>query len=226
MCQPGRPRPHGDSHAGSPGFADFHSAKSTGDRLRSSTSTARARALEQLLERAVRQRPVLGQRVDLEVHALALDHVRVAVGDQLCDQRNHLVDPLGGARFVVGAEDVEAVEGTAKGALELGDQRGLGGAVIAGASDDLVLDVGDVADVVHGEAAPCEVAPDRVERDLLAAVAQVRHLVGSRAADVHRHASFDARHEVDLRSSRSVVEPQHPFEANRPAFRVRRDSAA
>ncbi len=38
MCQPGRPFPHGESHAGSPGLADFQSAKSTGLRLRSSTS--------------------------------------------------------------------------------------------------------------------------------------------------------------------------------------------
>ncbi len=39
MCQPGRPLPHGESHDGSPGFADFHSAKSAGSRLRESTST-------------------------------------------------------------------------------------------------------------------------------------------------------------------------------------------
>ena len=39
MCQPGRPGPHGLSHEGSPGFAAFHSAKSIGSRLRSSTST-------------------------------------------------------------------------------------------------------------------------------------------------------------------------------------------
>ena len=28
MCQPGRPLPQGLSHAGSPGLADFHKAKS------------------------------------------------------------------------------------------------------------------------------------------------------------------------------------------------------
>jgi hypothetical protein len=39
MCQPGRPFPHGDSQKGSAGFADFHSAKSAGFFLRSSTST-------------------------------------------------------------------------------------------------------------------------------------------------------------------------------------------
>ena len=39
MCQPGRPRPHGESQAGSPGLAAFHSTKSSGSRLPGSTST-------------------------------------------------------------------------------------------------------------------------------------------------------------------------------------------
>ena len=39
MCQPGRPGPHGEGHDGSPGLDAFHSAKSSGSRLRSSTST-------------------------------------------------------------------------------------------------------------------------------------------------------------------------------------------
>jgi len=39
MCHPGRPGPHGLGHAGSPGLAAFHSAKSAGERLRSSTAT-------------------------------------------------------------------------------------------------------------------------------------------------------------------------------------------
>ena len=60
MCQPGRPGPHGESHTGSPGFAAFQSAKSTGLRLRLVDVDARAGGLEQLLERAVRQRAVAG----------------------------------------------------------------------------------------------------------------------------------------------------------------------
>ena len=39
MCQPGRPAPHGDSQAGSPGLAIFHSTKSSGSRLPKSIST-------------------------------------------------------------------------------------------------------------------------------------------------------------------------------------------
>ncbi len=38
MCQPGRPGPHGLSHAGSPGLAAFQSAKSSGLRFCSPTS--------------------------------------------------------------------------------------------------------------------------------------------------------------------------------------------
>ena len=39
MCQPGRPGPTATPTSGSPGFAAFHSAKSTGLRFSSSTST-------------------------------------------------------------------------------------------------------------------------------------------------------------------------------------------
>ena len=39
MCHPGRPFPHGESHAGSPGLACFQSTKSSGSRLDSSIST-------------------------------------------------------------------------------------------------------------------------------------------------------------------------------------------
>ena len=40
MCQPGRPRPHGASHAvSSPSFCAFQSAKSSGSSLRSAPST-------------------------------------------------------------------------------------------------------------------------------------------------------------------------------------------
>ena len=39
MCQPGRPSPYGSNgHFGSPGLANFHSAKSSGSSFCSSTS--------------------------------------------------------------------------------------------------------------------------------------------------------------------------------------------
>src|SRR5579863_633940 len=39
MCQPGRPSPHGEVQEGSPGLARFHSTKSKGSSLASSTCT-------------------------------------------------------------------------------------------------------------------------------------------------------------------------------------------
>ena len=68
---------------------------------------------------------------------------------------------------------------------------------------------------VHVEAAPHEIAPDRVEHDLLAAVPEVRHVVRRRAAHVHRHLPVDARHEVDLGALSGVVDAEHASEASR-----------
>ena len=39
MCQPGRPGPQGEGHAGSPGLACFHTTKSSGSCLNSSICT-------------------------------------------------------------------------------------------------------------------------------------------------------------------------------------------
>ena len=39
VCHPGRPGPQGEGHDGSPGLAFFHSTKSRGERLLTSTST-------------------------------------------------------------------------------------------------------------------------------------------------------------------------------------------
>ena len=148
MCQPGRPGPHGDGHSGSPGFAAFHSAKSSGLRFALVDLDTRAGALEQVVERAVRERAVVGQRRDLEVHALAFDHVRVARGDELGDELLHLLDELGRVRHLVGAQHAEPVE--LRPSTRPRTAPASSGSVVprfVGPADDLVLDVGDVAHV-------------------------------------------------------------------------------
>ena len=212
MCQPGRPGPHGDGHSGSPGFAAFHSAKSSGLRFSSSTST-RARAFEEVFGATVRERAVVGQRRDLEVDALALDHVRAARGDQLGDQLLHLLDEVGRVRHVVGPQHVEPVELLPVGRLVGARELAFGRAPLVGPADDLVLDVGDVADVGDRVAPPLQVAPDHVERHRGAAVTDVRNVVDGRAADVHRHLARPARHELDLGARGGVEDPQHGLEA-------------
>ena len=105
MCQPGRPRPQGDSHhVSSPGLFAFQSAKSRGSSLsgfaRSCSSTWSGRWPE--------SGAVLGIAADAEVD-VAVGRVRVAVADQLLDQRDDLGDRLGRLRLEVGPAEPEQV---------------------------------------------------------------------------------------------------------------------
>ena len=82
--------------------------------------------------------------------------------------------------------------------LELARQLRLGRAALGGAGDDLVLDVGDVADEAHVEPTPLEVATNRVVHDRRAAVPDVRDVVDGRAADVDRDLAGLTRDELDV----------------------------
>ena len=77
--------------------------------------------------------------------------------------------------------------------FELVGELGLGRAPFGRSSDDLVLDVGDVADEAHLEPAPLEVLPDRVVDDRGAPMPDVRDVVDGRSADVDRHAPGSRR---------------------------------
>ena len=109
MCQPGRPGPHGDGHAGSPGLADFQSAKSSGIVLALVDVDARAGTLTKIVDVAVHECAVVVEAIDVEVHAAALDGVRVAAVDEQRDDVDHLRHVLGGPRSKVGRRDPEAV---------------------------------------------------------------------------------------------------------------------
>ena len=106
MCQPGRPAPHGESQRGSPGFAAFHSTKSSGSRLASSTSTRAPGA--QVVELLAGQ---LAVAVETSRHAntdvAVRGDVRIALLDQLLDHRDDLGHVLGGPRLEVRAQHAE-----------------------------------------------------------------------------------------------------------------------
>ena len=71
-----------------------------------------------------------------------------------------------------------------------------------GAVDDLVVDVGDVADVVDLEAARAQMARHQIEGDEGAAVADVDEVVDRRAADVEADlAGHERRESIFLRES-------------------------
>ena len=78
MCQPGKPRPHGESHSCwrcTPGVVSFQSAKSAGWRF---LDVLHAAAGGELVEVEAGEVGVAGERRDVEVDAV-VDHVGVAL---------------------------------------------------------------------------------------------------------------------------------------------------
>ena len=121
---------------------------------------------------------------------MAFRRVGVAARDQPLDERDHLHDVLGGAGFNARRQ---ATDG---GGVRMELRRGLfgklpdGDALLRRAGVDLVVNVGDVANVFH-MIRPVEVAeqPEQhVEHDERARIADMREVVNGRAADIHAHA--------------------------------------
>ena len=106
MCQPGRPGPQGESQTvSSPGLCAFHSAKSSGSRLRAAPSTPSPWSM--LSGRAVGEAAIARVRAHAEVD-VAVGGVGVAAvherGDVVDDRRHR----LGGERLGVGASEPSA----------------------------------------------------------------------------------------------------------------------
>ena len=196
MCQPGKPRPHGESHScwrSTPGGVSFQSAKSAGWRLASMCSTRPRRG--ELVEVEVGELGVARERGHVEVHAV-VDDVGVAPLLEDLDHRDLLRDVAGRTRLEVG---LEAADATAIGLPLLGVElrdlgRGLAGAgrrqlhLVVGviAVGDEVPDVGDVGDVGDVVARGRQHPPQDVREELAAHVAEVLGRVHGRAAGVDR----------------------------------------
>src|SRR5205823_8266600 len=185
---------------------------------------ARAGALEQVADCAVRQLAIAREGVDLEVDALTLDHVRATALYELGDQRLHLADEVRRMRHVVGTTDVETIERAQVLFLEPAREGQLGRSDLCRPLDDPILDVGDVAHERHAVPAPFEIAPDRVEHHRIAAVAEVRKVVRGRPAHVYRHGSLATGNELDLVPSSSVVDAKHELRLASSGRRVGRVS--
>ena len=101
MCQPGRPRPQGESHhVSSPGLLPFQSAKSSGSRLCSPGSADPAPSSSWSM-RWLLEHPVAVEAAHREVD-VAAGLVGVPARDQLLDQRDDLGHRLGRQRLAVG----------------------------------------------------------------------------------------------------------------------------
>ena len=139
MCQPGRPRPHGEfQEVSSPSFFAFQSAKSRGSSFFSfgSCSSSSSGSLPGQL-------PVVLEARDAEVD-VAVDLVGVLALDQLLDELDDHRHVLRDLRQLVRHAEPERLR-----VLEvpLGRLlRELGARPVAGGVVDLVVDVGDVVD--------------------------------------------------------------------------------
>ena len=172
---------------GSPGRAFFHSTKSKGERFSSPGSTRAPGA--QRVEALAGQEAVAVDLVHREV-----DAVGGLVGDagvhEGGDQLDHVSDEGGGVGGLGGPLHPEGIDGVPPHRLVLRGDLGLAPALLRGPVDDVVVDVGDVRHETDLETLELEEAPQHVEDEGHAAVAEVRHVVDGEATDVDRHAAF------------------------------------
>ena len=107
--------------------------------------------------------------------------------DQLLDHLHHLRNVFGRPRFRIGRQGVERthifLEGLIRAFRQLtdGDAFGLGGV------DDLVVYVGDVADIGDAREEPLQEPKQHVEDDHRPGVADMGKVVDRRTADIDPH---------------------------------------
>ncbi len=182
---------------------------------------------DHLVERALCQRAVARQHRVRGVHRLRREqhmvfgNVGEAAGDELLDDRPHLRNVFGRARLHRRRQATErghVVLILLIGLLgDLADRlvQRQAGKVARGARVDLVVDVGDVADIRHvlGAVVMAQHAEQQVEHDRGAAVADMGEVVDRRPAGIHADVGGIERHEGPLFPGERIVEAQlhrHP----------------
>ena len=158
------------------------------------------------------------QHVEVDVAGPVVRGVRVATPDQLADQLDHLRDVTGGGRFVGRRQHVErGVRPVELAAHDVGEVVP-GPALLGGLQQDLVVDVGDVADEVDLVAAGDQPSPQHVEVHRGAHVTDVGLRLHGEAAHVDARPTLLEGDEVAHLPRGGVVEA----ESHRPILRARR----
>ena len=161
--------------------------------------------VQEVVQLAAGEFAVAGELGHVEEN-IAAGRVSNALGDQRFDEFHDLADVVRNLRFMRRRIDLERRE-VAAGLLNVTCaqfQRIL--SELRGPSNDLVIDVGEVADVIHLEAEVFQILPDDVEEDRLPRVTQVSVVIGGDAASVHADFILFERHEILGLSGQSRVE--------------------
>ena len=163
------------------------------------------------------------------IHVAVLRLVGQALVDQRGNKQSHLRDVGGGARFDIGLLHAERSFVLVHRLDETRGQLRDGFVVLGGTLDDLVVDVGDVANISGVEAAGGQPALDHVEHHHHPRVAKVAVVVHCHPAHVHSHLSGENRGKSSWRGKR-VINLQHresfwvgctaPPNADRPGARI------
>ena len=201
------PRASARSVSGSPGLCAFHSAKSRGSRLRSSVVGVGGRL--QVVELLPGQRAVGRGRSGRRSRRRRRRRRRARASISRCISSTISRDVPGGPRLVGGRQ---AARGRRRRAVNARSfvvrPRPPRHAVRRGLGEDLVVDVGDVADEGDVEPAGGQPAAQHVEGERGADVADVRRALHGGPADVDRRLPGTQRREVADRTGGRVVQAE------------------
>ena len=161
-----------------------------------------------LIEAAARERTVVGHRLDIE-QDMTLGDIGVAAVDQLCDQRDHLRQVVGGQRHDRRRQVVERCHIVEVSLSVTGGKRCSALVVGGGRLDNFVVDIGDVARVIDPPVALLEQPIKGVKNYRWAGVANMHTVVNGRPADIHGDPLGALRHKRLLAAAGGIVELQH-----------------
>lgn len=206
MCQPGRPSPQGSSRRRPTALRAWRPSTGRSRADRACLGVGVRRGLHRV-KRLARQRTVIGPRPHIEVHVSRSVRRRVGVAalDEGLDELDHLRNGCRGARLVRRREHADRRISASELELDPVGERppGLG---IRRIGEDLVVDVGDVADESHPPVTVLEPATQDVEPDSGPDMADVGPRLDRRTADVDRDVRRVARREIAQRLRAGVVE--------------------
>ena len=168
-----------------------------------------ARASLQILQVLAGELAVAAKGLGVKVDAVAA-LIGQALVHQLLHQRDDLGDVLGGLGVDGGLAHAQRLD-----VLEVLGDKALaqlldGGALLVGAVDHLVVDVGEVLHERHVVAAPLQVPAQHVEHDERTRVADVNVVVDRRAAGVDAHLALVQGNQFFFSSRLRVIDP-HRF---------------
>ncbi|CAM5223283.1 hypothetical protein CDEF62S_04092 [Castellaniella defragrans] len=163
----------------------------------------------QVVQRLARQLAVAGKLAHGEIHVAVGALIGQPLGRQGGDDLQHARHMLRGAGFGIGRLHPQgALVGMHGGDEEFG-QRANRHAALHRAADDLVVDVGDVAHILHLIARSPQPALHDIEAHQHARMAQVAEVIDRHAADIHAHHAWPNRLERRFLASQGVVDVQH-----------------